>query len=72
MAPINQKPNKQETKTNVMNDADALIGSLIIPPIGSGSLNPSAASALIAAQTKRTYERARQLQRRSNRPGDCH
>jgi len=49
--PFNQKPDKQETKTNVMNDAGASIGSLIIPPIGSGSLNPSATSTLIAALT---------------------
>ena len=31
--------------------ADALIGSLVIPPVGSGSLDPSATSALVAALT---------------------
>jgi hypothetical protein len=32
-------------------DADALIGSLVIPPVGSGSLAPSATSALVTALT---------------------
>jgi hypothetical protein len=36
---------------SAINDADALIGSLVVPPIGSGSLNPSATSTLIAALT---------------------
>jgi hypothetical protein len=34
-----------------INAADALIGSLVIPPVGSGFLAPSTASALIAALT---------------------
>ncbi len=36
---------------SAISDADALIGSLIIPPIGSGSLSPSATSTLIATLT---------------------
>jgi hypothetical protein len=31
--------------------ADALIGSLVVPPVGSGSLEPSATSALVTALT---------------------
>jgi len=31
--------------------ADALIGSLVIPPVGSGTLAPSATSALVTALT---------------------
>jgi len=32
-------------------DADALIGSLVVPPVGGGSLDPSAVSALVSKLT---------------------
>jgi hypothetical protein len=37
------------TSTSAIGDADALIGDLVIPPVGSGYLDPSATSPLIDA-----------------------
>ena len=37
--------------TKAINEADALIGRLVIPPIGSGYLSPSSVSSLVATLT---------------------